>query len=186
LEIVDPQNINIFTSGGLGQCNREIAMYRQRCCDATFDPIDIAIAPTPAPVINLPKGTEPLCDLCPSGKFPDLPKTVAAVLYIPGVNTCERLYYMGLRGLIADRLCNPMQDYLEKDCGCAVATQALAPQTQEFVFDDDDTVNQDTEVELFVRKTKPAVSKEAYKTGGRERGDANGTQRGRRVLKGSR
>lgn len=84
LEMVDPENINVLSSDGKQQCQVQINRHRQRCCDPNYDPIEIAVAPTPAPVINLPYGTEPLCDLCPDGRFPGLPKTVAAVLYIPG------------------------------------------------------------------------------------------------------
>ena len=105
---------------GNGACQSLKAQYRQTCCDSNYDPPEVAQAPTPAPVSNLPQGKEPVCNVCPDGGKPGLPKTVAAVLYIPGVNTCERLYEMGLKGLILDRLCNPIQDYLFVDCGCGI------------------------------------------------------------------
>jgi hypothetical protein len=124
LSMADTENAS---TNGSGECTKQIALHRRRCCDSSYTPIDIAIAPTPAPVINLPYGNEPFCNLCPDGRFPGIPKTVTAVLYIPGNPTCEILYYMGRRGLIEDRLCNPVQDYLEEACGCADPPTPQAP-----------------------------------------------------------
>lgn len=115
LEMADPENAS---TRGSGACRRLQRSFRQICCDASFDPPQVAQAPTPAPVINLPYGNEPVCNVCHDAAFPGLPKTVTAVLYIDGNPTCEQLYYMGLYGLILDRLCNPLQDYLAQGCGC--------------------------------------------------------------------
>jgi hypothetical protein len=103
---------------GNGACASLQGKYRRACCDASYQPPEVAQAPTPAPVINLSFGNEPVCNVCPDGGFPDKPKTVLAILYIPGNPTCEILYEMGKRGLIEGRLCNPIQDYLFEACGC--------------------------------------------------------------------
>jgi hypothetical protein len=124
LDIADDTN---ESTPGTGACQYLQTKHRRTCCDADYDPPEVAQAPTPAPFINLPQGNEPVCNVCPDGRYPGLPKTVTAVLYIPGVNTCERLYEMGLKGLILDRLCSPLQNYLFEDCGCggqAVVGQA--------------------------------------------------------------
>jgi hypothetical protein len=139
LSMADTENAS---TNGSEECTNQINLHRRRCCDSTFIPIDIAIAPTPAPVINLPNGTEPYCDLCADGRFPGLPKTVTAVLYIPGNPTCELLYEMGRRGRILDRLCNPMQDSLEEGCGCADAPLAPAPTPAPSALSNDTDVEQ--------------------------------------------
>lgn len=190
LSMADTEN---SSTNGSGECTKQIALHRRRCCDSSYTPIEIAVAPTPAPVINLPYGSESYCDLCTDGRFPGLPKTVTAVLYIPGNPTCELLYYMGRRGLIEDRLCNPMQDYLEEGCGCAdpptpkaPAAPAPAPAavTASSVAASNAAAND--EVELFKRKDLPdtgGVKNGLYKLAeGRVRG--SGASR-RRLLKGA-
>lgn len=117
LEMADPDNESTV---GSSACRSLQNSFRRTCCDSTYQPPEVAQAPTPAPRINLPRGTEPLCDLCEDGAFPGLPRTVTAVLYIDGNPTCELLYYMGLYGLIEDRLCNPIQNSLEEGCGCGI------------------------------------------------------------------
>ena len=117
LEMADPTN---ESTAGSSTCRSLQNSFRRACCDSTYKSPEVAQAPTPAPRINLPQGTEPLCDLCEDGAFPGRPRSVTAVLYIGGNPTCELLYYMGLYGLIEDRLCNPMQDALEKGCGCGI------------------------------------------------------------------
>jgi hypothetical protein len=117
LEMADPTN---ESKVGSSACQSLQNSFRRTCCDSTYQPPEVAQAPTPAPLINLPRGTEPLCDLCEDGAFPGLPRTVTAVLYIDGNPTCELLYYMGLYGLIEDRLCNPIQNSLEQGCGCGI------------------------------------------------------------------
>jgi hypothetical protein len=117
LEMADPTNESTV---GSSTCRSLQNSFRRACCDSTYEPPEVAQAPTPVPRINLPQGTEPLCDLCEDGAFPTRPRTVTAVLYIAGNPTCEQLYYMGLYGLIEDRLCNPMQNALEKGCGCGI------------------------------------------------------------------
>jgi hypothetical protein len=183
LSMADTEN---SSTNGSGQCQKQIALHRKRCCDSSYNPIDIAIAPTPAPVINLPYGSEPYCDLCTDGRFPGKPKTVTAVLYIPGNPKCELLYYMGRRGLIEDRLCNPVQDYLEDACGCADAPTPQAPAAPAaspnaaVASDTADDVQQ-----LLNRKDPPSnagLKNAAYKLSeGRVRGSGNA----RRLLKGA-
>lgn len=107
---------------GNGKCRSLQARHRQTCCDASYNPPEVAQVPTPAPVINLPYGDEPLCDVCKDGRYPGIPTTVLAILYIPGNPTCGQLYEMGKRGLILDRLCKPIQKYLFEDCGCNLDT----------------------------------------------------------------
>jgi hypothetical protein len=190
LSMADTEN---SSTNGSGECTKQIALHRNRCCNSAYTPIDIAIAPTPAPVINLPFGSEPFCNLCTDGRFPGKPKTVTAVLYIPGNPKCELLYYMGQRGLIEDRLCNPMQDYLEEACGCADAVTAQAPVapvpapnvvTATSVAASNAAA--DEKVDLFERKDLPdnaGVKNAAYKLSeGRVRG--SGESR-RRLLKGA-
>jgi hypothetical protein len=173
-------NDNASTNGS-GECTKLINLHRRRCCDSSFVPIDIAIAPTPAPVTNLRPGSEPYCDLCRDGRFPGLPRTVTAVLYIPGNPTCELLYYMGRRGLVEDRLCNPMQDYLEAACGCADLRTPQAP-----VAPAPTPVSAAADVvKLYDRKKSPAnagLKNVAYKLSeGRVRGSGNA----HRLLKGA-
>lgn len=183
------------STNGSGECTKQINLHRQRCCDPSFNPIEIAVAPTPAPVINLPTGNEPYCDLCPDGRFPGNPKTVTAVLYIAGNPTCELLYYMGRRGLIEDRLCNPAQDYLEEACGCAdppnqtqQAPVAPAPSPAVVNAQTIAAANQaaaDDVETLYKKKDVPAslVNRDKYKLAeGRVRG--SGESR-RRLLKGA-
>jgi hypothetical protein len=183
LSMSDPQNPS---TNGSEECTEQINLHRQRCCNSTFIPIDIAIAPTPAPVVNLPLGSEPYCDLCTDGRFPGLPNTVTAVLYIRGNPTCEILYHMGRRGLIEDRLCKPMQDYLEEGCGCADAPTLKAPlapaptPTPTAVSDDADVEH------VYYRKVPPPDSgrnKDSFKlSGGGIRGSGEVRQR---LLKGA-
>jgi hypothetical protein len=194
LSMTDPEN---SSTNGSSECTKQIALHRRRCCDSSFNPIDIAIAPTPAPVVSIPFGSEPYCDLCTDGRFPGSPKAVTAVLYIPGNPTCEVLYYMGQRGLIEDRLCNPMQDYLEEGCGCAdaptnqaplaAAAAAALPPPSAPPTPVPAAVSNDANVEqLYYRKLPPPSSgrnKEAAKlSGGRVRG--SGAVR-ERLLKGA-
>jgi hypothetical protein len=184
LSMADPENASKV---GSQQCTNEINLHRRRCCDSTFNPIDIAVAPTPAPVINLPQGVEPYCDLCVDGRFPGNPKTVTAVLYIPGTPKCELLYYMGQRGLVEDRLCKPMQDYLEEACGCADAPQAqlVAPAPVPApvpAANPNANPTANDVVELFVRKDLPSnagVKNAAYKL---SEGRVRGSGESRRVL----
>jgi hypothetical protein len=117
LEMADTDN---ESSAESSVCKSLQNSFRRSCCDSTYQPPEVAQAPTPTPQINLTRGNQPLCDLCEDGSFPGLPRTVTAVLYIDGNPTCELLYYMGLYGLIEDRLCSPMQDYLEEGCGCGI------------------------------------------------------------------
>jgi hypothetical protein len=125
LEMADGGN---ESTQGSDKCKSLQNQYRQTCCDANYTPIEVAQAPTSAPVINLPSnGAEPICNVCPDGGFPDLPKTVLAILYIPGNPTCEILYEMGLQKLIPQRVCNPIQDYLYEACGCNRIVSNLAP-----------------------------------------------------------
>jgi hypothetical protein len=180
LSMADTDNAS---TNGSGECTKQIALHRRRCCDSSYSPIEIVIAPTPAPVINLPYGSEPYCNLCPDGRFPGIPKTVTAVLYIPGNPTCEILYYMGRRGLIEDRLCNPMQDYLEEACGCAdppIPQAPVAPAPAPTPVAD---LGATEEGPLYVRKDPPPNSNAAYKLsdGGRQRGSGVGRKR---LLKG--
>jgi hypothetical protein len=180
LSMADTDNAS---TNGSGACRRQIALHRRRCCDPDYTPIEIAIAPTPAPVINLPYGSEPYCNLCPDGRFPGIPKTVTAVLYIPGNPTCEILYYMGRRGHIEERLCNPMQDYLEEACGCVdppIPRAPVAPVPAPTPVAD---LGATVEVPLYVRKEPPPKSNAAYKLsgGGRQRGSGVGRKR---LLKG--
>jgi hypothetical protein len=185
LSMADTEN---SSTNGSGQCAKEIALHRRRCCDSSYDPIDIAVAPTPAPVINLPDGTEPYCNLCVDGRFPGNPKTVTAVLYIPGNPKCELLYYMGRRGLIESRLCNPMQDYLAQACGCADAPTPQAP-VSPAPAPAADNANPNSAVDdvLFIRKERPpdaGVKNARYKLSvGRVRG--SGESRRRLLLKGA-
>jgi hypothetical protein len=185
LSMADTENAS---TNGSGACRSQIALHRRRCCDPDFDPIDIAVAPTPAPVINLPYGSEPFCDLCPDGRFPGIPKTVTAVLYIPGNPTCEILYYMGRRGLIEDRLCNPVQDYLEEACGCADPPTAQAPPapTPPLTPAASPTASDATDNAYafsLIKKVPPPGDRNAYKlASGRVRG--SGVAR-KRYLKGS-
>jgi hypothetical protein len=178
LSMSDTENAS---TNGSGECTKQINLHRRRCCDSTFNPIDIAIAPTPAPVINLPFGSEPYCDLCTDGRFPGLPKTVTAVLYIPGNPTCELLYDMGRRGLILDRLCKPMQDYLEEGCGCADAPTLEAPLAPAPTPAPTAVSNYADVEHIYYRKVPPPNSgriKETAKlSGGRIRGSGEVRQR---------
>jgi hypothetical protein len=124
LVMADPTNESTV---GSSACQSLQNSFRRTCCDSAYQPPEVAQAPTPAPRINLPQGTEPLCDLCEDGAFPGRPRTVTAVLYIDGNPTCELLYYMGLYGLIEQRLCSPMQDALEKGCGCGIYDPDYTP-----------------------------------------------------------
>ena len=117
LEMADPENESIK---GNSACRRLQNAFRKSCCDPNFQPPEVTQAPTSAPVVNISFGNEPLCNVCEHANLPGLPKTVTAVLYIDGNPTCEQLYYMGLRGLIEDCLCIPLQDYLVEGCGCGV------------------------------------------------------------------
>jgi hypothetical protein len=185
LDMADTENAS---TNGSGECQKQIALHRRRCCDASYNPIEIAIAPTPAPVINLPYGNEPYCDLCPDGRFPGIPKTVTAVLYIPGNPTCEILYYMGRRGLIEDRLCNPTQDYLEEACGCADKPTPQAPVVPAPAPTPAADVADEVQ-ELFIRKVPPPASdvkSDKYKLSvGRDRGNPGGDTSRKRMLKGA-
>lgn len=124
LEMADDEN---DSAPGNSACTTLQSKYRRTCCDASYSPPEVAQAPTRAPVINLPFGLEPICDICPDGGFPDIPSTVLAILYIPGNPTCGILYEMGKQGLIEDRLCNPIRKYLFEDCGCNREQTGLAP-----------------------------------------------------------
>jgi hypothetical protein len=184
LSMADTENAS---TNGSGECTKQIALHRRRCCDSSFKPIEIAIAPTPAPVINLPYGSEPFCNLCADGRFPGIPKTVTAVLYIPGNPTCEILYYMGRRGLIEDRLCNPAQDYLETACGCADPPTPQAPPGPAPAPTPSPTPSANDVVVLYERKDPPpnsARKNDLYKIGaGRIRGKSGDSRR--RLLKGA-
>jgi len=103
---------------GNGACQSLKTQYRTACCDNDYFPPEVAQAPTPAPFIKLPQGSEPVCNVCKDGRYPGIPSTVLAILDVPGNPTCGSLYEMGLKGLILDRLCQPIQKYRYLDCGC--------------------------------------------------------------------
>jgi hypothetical protein len=190
LNMADTEN---SSTNGSAECAKQINLHRDRCCNRNSVVIDIAVAPTPAPQVNLPYGDEPYCDLCEDGRFPGLPRTVTAVLYIQGNPTCELLYYMGRRGLIQGRLCNPIQDYLEAGCGCADAITAQAPvvvapaPTPTVSTVTVASVPEEPE-QLFDRKVPQAssVNKGNYKlAAGRVRGSGNTSPNSRTLIKGS-
>jgi hypothetical protein len=70
LEMADNEN---DLAQGNGACTKLQSRYCRTCCDASYSPLEVAQAPTPAPVISLPYGPEPICDICPDGGFPDIP-----------------------------------------------------------------------------------------------------------------
>jgi len=66
-----------------------------------------------------PQGDNDPCEVCyKDNSFPSKPFTVTAILYMPGNPTCEDLFYMGRQGSIPNRLCYPLQDYMQGPCGC--------------------------------------------------------------------
>lgn len=97
--------------------------YRTACCDLSVPaPDPVAQEPVPSPASQFPQGSNDICHLCLNEQFPEKPYTVTAVLYIddPPNPTCEDLYWMGLTGNIPNRICYPMQDYMEDPCGCNI------------------------------------------------------------------
>lgn len=119
LEMADTTNAS---TPGSSTCRKLIGQFQTRCCDPSHNPLPIAQAPTTAPQDKYSKGSHPKCTLCHSGKFPENPYTIAAILGISGNPKCEDLYYMGLQGQISEQLCNPMQDYMDIPCGCCDRT----------------------------------------------------------------
>ena len=108
VEMADPEN---GSKMGNNDCATLQAKHRDRCCNETAQAAWIEQNPTPAPNYDLDPGTEPHCDLCPDGGEPGIGHTVVAMLYMNGVNTCDKLYWMGQFGHIPEMLCNPLQDF---------------------------------------------------------------------------
>jgi len=109
---------------GTSECTSKQNEYYDRCCNANFnfngvvekvpDPNSIA-----AKQQTYPLGDNDPCEVCyKDNSFPSKPYTVTAILYMPGNPTCEDLFYMGRQGSIPDRLCYPLQDYMQGPCGC--------------------------------------------------------------------
>ena len=113
---------------GSFECESLKAQHYARCCDPNHDPLPIEQNPTEPPY---EQGDEPICNLCEDGSFPTRPNTVIAVLpeFIPGTNTCEDLYWMGLYGHISDQICNPLVDFAEEPCGCLTSESTNPPTT---------------------------------------------------------
>jgi len=132
LQMTDPTN---DSRPGTSECSRLQNMYRRTCCDSSFSPQTLAQneQATEAQIYaqKYSVGDEPHCDLCEDGSYPGTPNTVTAVLYMPGNPTCKDLYWMGRRGRILDRLCNPLVDFFEKPCGCGKSTNGNQPPPQQ-------------------------------------------------------
>ena len=154
------------------KCASKINQYRQTCCDPNYNPIPIAQAPDEPKQPNIPQGPHPHCDICRGGEFPGLPKTVTAVLYIPGNPTCEQLYFMGITGNIQRNLCWPMRDYFEAPCGCGPYHPQWQDQQQEQDRSDNNNNQDRTDPADYIppqRKVPPRdTKKKLYK--GRIRG----------------
>jgi hypothetical protein len=118
LDMADPTN---QSTQGNAKCRQLITRHRTRCCDASHNPVHIVQAPTPAPNWDMPLGDQPVCNICHDGSYPSKPMTIVSVLerFIPGVNTCDKLYRMGLTGNIPDQICNPLVDFVDRPCGCS-------------------------------------------------------------------
>ena len=115
LQMADPTN---GSKQGNGQCKVLKNRHYDRCCNPKYNPLEIVQAPTPAPGSEYPSGNEPVCHLCHDASYPKKQFTTVAVLQNPEAKTCKDLYWLGLRGMIEDRVCNPMQDYYDIFCGC--------------------------------------------------------------------
>lgn len=127
LQMADPSNTSVQ---GNSVCLRLIANFRTRCCDSSHKPIPIVQAPTAAPNWGMPRGNEPICNLCRDGSYPTKPFTLVAVLkqFLPnGQYTCEELYRVGLTGNMPDQICKPLVNFVEQPCGCI--RQITAPTT---------------------------------------------------------
>ena len=65
--------------------------------------------------------TYPVCHLCRDESIPTKEDRTVALLYPIGNDqtpTCGELHEYGLDGDIPDYLCEPLQDYIERPCGC--------------------------------------------------------------------
>jgi hypothetical protein len=106
---------------GTSSCIQQQNSYRDVCCNpsSTFQsvPQKATIAPGP-PVVNMPQGNEPHCDLCFNKNYPTKPYTITTVAYVPGNPTCMDLYWMGKTGNVPGAICYPLQLYMQGPCGC--------------------------------------------------------------------
>jgi hypothetical protein len=106
------------TREGSPQCSSaRNSQFFNACCTNAAAP-RIAAAPTPAPCSGFRQGPNPVCELCHGGKFPEKPRTITAILGVPGNPTCEDLYCMGQKGQITTQVCAPMRNFMDCPCGC--------------------------------------------------------------------
>jgi hypothetical protein len=112
---------------GHAVCSKEVEEWRDCCCQSSSvsglsdeqcgfaPPLPIA---EPIPHVNYPEGPHPHCDLCKNGHFPGNPYMMTAIAYVPGNPTCMDLYWMGRTGNVPGSICWPLQNFMEKPCGC--------------------------------------------------------------------
>ena len=104
-------------SPGSNECKEQVYFWRNICC-AGGRPKDVAVAPTPAPVVSgQGTGPNPVCHICRGGDFPGNPSMVINMLYI-GASDCKYYYDSGRRGNLPAHLCDPLQYFAYEPCGC--------------------------------------------------------------------
>jgi len=105
---------------GNGECTALQNAYRGKCCDKNTRATSVAQTPTKAPNFGLRYGGEPICDLCGDGGKPGTGHTIIAMLYMQGTHTCNKVYEMGQKGHILDKLCKPLKKWAVEPCGCNI------------------------------------------------------------------
>jgi hypothetical protein len=112
MQMADPRNA--------GQCTANQARYRRTCCDPSYNPPAVTQGPPPQASnfgSQIGYGPNPSCDICPGGGYPTA-NQVLAILYMPGNPTCQQLWHLAKKGYVPQRICNPLQDFCIRVCGC--------------------------------------------------------------------
>jgi hypothetical protein len=103
---------------GSSSCKTLKSEYYNHCCNEGYSPVSYQAATIGSPGDKFSQGSNPVCTLCHNGKYPEEEYTITAVLGFSGNPTCADLYWMGLKGQITDQMCAPLQDYMDRPCGC--------------------------------------------------------------------
>jgi hypothetical protein len=103
---------------GSASCIQNQNAYRDVCCNPNSSFQSVPQRATQPPVMNIPQGNEPWCDICLNKSYPAKPYTITTVAYMPGNPTCMDLYWMGRTGNIPGAICYPLQLYMQSPCGC--------------------------------------------------------------------
>jgi hypothetical protein len=98
------------------ECSSNIQKYRYDCC-MNASPVDVAQVQRPRPVYSGKRGPYKSCQLCYNGGYPRNTAMVINMLYI-GPGSCAQYYLMAEGGFIPNHLCQTLQYFAFKPCGC--------------------------------------------------------------------